>query len=208
MTHDGLDERALKADGDDHLIAPDEAAPGSARRRFILILAAVLIVHAILLGVLLYENQTAPQLAQSEEIPVELVPEIPQPKVEPPPPPPPPKPEEKKPPPKQKMVEDEKPAFDAPREQNKETVEREAPDKETQAQKQAQPTEQTAETPAPPKPPEAAPNAAVEAPLEEAPAKQADTRPDAEPLDKAEPAPAKYSVGAAPFDGGEAGEYG
>jgi protein TonB len=182
----------LKAEADDHLFAPGKSAPSSLRRRFVLIFAAVLVAHAILLTVLFYESRSAPQLAQSEEIPVELVPQIPETKAEQPPPePPPPPPKEKQPQPKQKMVEDEKPAFDAPREANKETIEREAPDKETQAQRAAPPTEQTADTPAPPKPPETTPNATVQAPPEEAPAKLADTTPDAEPLDKAEPAPEK-----------------
>ena len=192
MTHDlSIDEMPLKAQSDDHLIAPNETAPDSPRRRFVLILAACLIAHALLVAFLIYQNQTAEKLAQPEEIPVELVQQIPQPQVEPPPPPPPPPPEQKKPQPKQKMVEDEKPAFDAPREANKETIEREAPDKETQAQRQAKPTEQNAQTPAPPKPPEATANAEVQAPQEDAPAKPADNNPDAEALDKAEPAPDK-----------------
>ncbi len=194
MTHDlTIDDTALRAETDDHLIAPAEAAPDSTRRRFILILAACLIAHALLVAFLIYENRNAERLAQPEEIPVELVQQIPQQQVEPPPPPPPPPPQEKQPQPqpKQKMVEDEKPAFDAPREANKETVEREAPEKETQAQKQAAPTEQSAQTPAPPKPPEATANAEVQAPQEDAPVKPADENPNAEPLDKAEPAPEK-----------------
>jgi len=192
VTHDlSIDEMTLKAETDDHLIAPNETAPDSPRRRFVLILAACLIAHALLVAVLIYQNQTAETLAQPEEIPVELVQQIPLPQVEPPAPPPPPPPEQKKPQPKQKMVEDEKPAFDAPREANKETIEREAPDKETQAQRQAKPIEQSAQTPAPPKPPEATANAQVQAPQEDAPAKPADNNPDAEPLDKAEIAPDK-----------------
>jgi protein TonB len=192
LTHESLiDEPALKADADDHLIEPGESAPSKARRRFIWIFAACLLAHAVLVTSLIEANRSAPKLAQSEEIAVELVPQIPETKVEPPPPPPPPPPQEKKPQPKQKMVHDEKPAFDAPREENKETIEREAPDKATQAQRVAPPTEQTEKTPAPPKPPEATPNATVQAPPEEAPAKLADANPDAEPLDKAQPAPEK-----------------
>lgn len=191
MTRDSpIADSPLKAEADDHLTMPAEAAPDSARRRFILILAACLIAHAILVAVLIYENRNAEQIAQSEEIPVELVQQIPEPKVEPPPPPPPP-PKEKQPQPKQKMVEDEKPAFDAPREANKEKIEREAPDKETQAQRQAPPTEQNAQTPAPPTPPEATAKAEVQAPQEDAPSKPADSTPNAEPLDKAETAPEK-----------------
>ncbi|MGA2637588.1 TonB family protein [Methylocella sp.] len=193
MTHDFLiAEMTLKAETDDHLIAPTETAPESPRRRFILILAACLIAHAILVAFLIYENRHAENLAQTEEIPVELVQQIPQAEVQPPPPPPPPPPpKEKQPQPKQKMVEDEKPAFDAPREANKETIEREAPEQTTQAQRQAAPTEQSAKTPAPPKPPEATANAEVQAPQEDAPVKPADENPNAEALDKAEPAPEK-----------------
>jgi protein TonB len=193
VTHDlSIDEMTLKAETDDHLIAPTETAPDSPRRRFVLILAACLIAHAMLVAVLIYENSLAQNPTQTEEIPVELVQQIPQPQVAPPPPPPPPPPpKEKQPQPKQKMVQDEKPAFDAPREANKETIEREAPEKETQAQRQAPPTEQSAQTPAPPKPPEATANATVEAPQEDAPAKPADYNPSAEPLDKAESAPEK-----------------
>ena len=89
------------------------------------------------------------------------------------------------------MVEDEKPAFDAPREANKETIEREAPEQHTEAQRLAPPTEQSAKTPAPPQPPEATANAEVQAPQEDAPVKPADENPNAEALDKAEPAPEK-----------------
>ncbi len=97
MTHEpSIADLGLKAETDDHLIAPTEIAPDSPRRRFILILAACLIAHAILVAVLIYENRNAEKLAQPEEIPVELVQQIPQPVVEPPPPPPPP------PPPKEK----------------------------------------------------------------------------------------------------------
>ncbi len=193
MTHDlSIVEMTLKAETDDHLIAPIESAPDPARRRrFLFILAACLIAHAILVAVMIYQNSKAEKLAQPEEIPVELVQQIPQPQVEPPPPPPPPPPKEKQQQPKQKMVEDEKAAFDAPREANKETVEREAPEQTTQAQKQATPTEQNAQTPAPPKPPEAMANAEVQAPQEDAPVKPADNNPNAEPLDKAESAPEK-----------------
>ncbi len=178
----------LKATADDHLTAP-EAARDEGRRRLVWIVVLCLVAHVLFLAAMLY--QTRPDaLPQVAEIPVELVPQIPEPKVEPPPPPPPPPPE-KKAPPKPKVVDDEKPAFDAPREANQETVEREAPDPRTQAQRVAPPTEQSAETPAPSKPPEAAPNATVEAPREDAPKKLAEDKPDAEALDNAEPPPEK-----------------
>ncbi|VFU07083.1 energy transducer TonB [Methylocella tundrae] len=183
----------LRADLDDHLVAPPDASlDETRRRRFIWILAACVIAHALVLAILFYESNSPQKMAQVEEIPVELVPQMPEEKVEPPPPPPPPPPKQKEQPkPKQKVVDDEQPAYDAPREANKETIEREAPEKETQAQRVAPPSTQTAETPAPPKPAEAPPNAIVQAPEEEAPAKLADDNPNAEPLDKAEPAPQK-----------------
>ena len=63
MTHDpAIDDLTLKAETDDHLIAPTKAAPESPRRRFILILAACLIAHAILVAILIYENRNAAQL--------------------------------------------------------------------------------------------------------------------------------------------------
>ncbi len=183
-----VDDAPLTAAASDHLIAPEAASDGS-RRRFLWIVAVCLIAHALLLALLFYENNFAPKPTQEEEIPVELVQQVPEPTVEPPPPPPPKQEEKQKP--KPKIVDDEKAAYDAPREANKETIEREAPEPETQAQRAAPPTTQTAQTPAPPKTPEAPPNATVPAPEEEAPAKLADNNPNAEPLDKAEPAPQK-----------------
>jgi periplasmic protein TonB len=183
-----IDGAPLTAAANDHLIAPDPSAEG-VRRRLLWIGAVCLIAHALLLALLFYESRSARQLAQEEEIPVELVQQMPEPTVEPPPPPP--LKQEEKQKPKPKVVDDEKVAYDAPREANKETIEREAPEQETQAQRAAPPTPQTAQIPAPPKPPEAPPNATVPAPEEEAPAKLADNNPNAEPLDKAEPAPQK-----------------
>jgi periplasmic protein TonB len=183
-----LGDAPLTAEATEHLIAPD-VLQDRTRRRFLWIVAVCLIAHALLLAVLLYESSSARKLAQEEEIPVELVQQMPEPAAEPPPPPPPKQEEKQKP--KPKIVDDEKIARDAPREANKETIEREAPEPETQAQRAAPPTTQTAQTPAPPKPPEAPPNATVQAPEEEAPAKLADTNPNAEPLDKAEAAPQK-----------------
>jgi protein TonB len=179
-----LGDVLLTAEG--HLVAP-EAAPVGTRRRFLWIFAFCLIAHALLLAWLFYESNSARKLAQEQEIPVELVQQMPQPTAEPPPPAPPKQEEKQKP--KPKVVDDEKVAYDAPRDANRETIEREAPEQETEAQRAAPPTPQTAQTPAPPKPPEAPPNATVQAPAEEAPAKLADNNPNAEPLDKAEPAP-------------------
>lgn len=174
----------LKAETAERLIPPREPAAPARNRRFAAVLAACFLLHMLLLAFLLREDQAAaPAAPPVEEIPVELVTEIPPvEKVEPPPPPP---PNEKTP--KQKVKDDEKPAFDAPRATNKDTIEREAPDKETQSPRVAPPTKQTATKPAPAKAPPAAQEA--EATPQDAPPKPADDTPDAEPLDKAEPEP-------------------
>jgi protein TonB len=129
---------------------PDEENAQARRRRFAALLALAFLLHAALIAILLIKSsdQNGPP-TQAEEIPVELVAELPpEPKVEPPPPPPPPMPPKREQP-KPKIVQDEmKPAFDAPRDANQETVEREAPDKETRAQRVAPPTKQAAEKPA------------------------------------------------------------
>ncbi|MEJ0093745.1 MAG: energy transducer TonB [Methylocella sp.] len=184
-----ISDTAMKAENAERLIPPPDPSK-AARRRFIGILAACFLAHAVLLAIVLI-TETTNLSPPAEEIPVELVTEIPEPKVEPPPPPPPPPQQQPQKQPKQKMVEDEQIARDAPRDANKETIEREAPNKETQAQRVAPPTEQSAQTPAPPKPPETTPDADIKAPEEEAPAKLADSNPDAEPLDKAAPSPDK-----------------
>lgn len=176
----------FKAETGERLVAPPEPSARARNRQSALVLAACFLIHVVLLAVLLREDRSAPPAApQVAEIPVELVPEIPPvEKIEPPPAPP---PSEKLP--KQKVKDDEKPAFDAPRAVNKDTIEREAPDKETQAPRVAPPTKQTAPKPAPAKAPPAAQEAAAEPEPQEAPPKPVDDRPDAEALDKAEPEP-------------------
>ena len=82
------------------------------------------LIYALIVLVLVFENQFEPVLPpEPVEIPVEIVAEPP------PPPPPPPSPA---PQPTEQPL-DEKPAFDAPRPANDEKVEREAPDKVSQA---------------------------------------------------------------------------
>ena len=115
--------------------------------------ALVLLLHVSVAGGLLALDRMTPPLALvEEEIPVEVVAEPP-----PPPPaqePPPQQAEQPKPPEperqqqqKQKLTLDEKPAYDAPRAENKEQVKREAPDEESRAQRQARPDQHTAEKP-------------------------------------------------------------
>jgi protein TonB len=167
--------------------AADEPAADARRNRFAALLAIAFLLHVALIVFVIWESRrdaAAPTVA--EEIPVEIVAEVPpEPKVEPPPPLPP----KREPPPKQKVLqEDMKPAFDAPRDANKETVEREAPDKETQAQRTAPPTKQAAEKPAQEKArveetaPDPSPQHAPEKVVEE----KIDDKPDAEALAKAE----------------------
>lgn len=161
--------------------------PGPRRRRFAAFLALAFLLHAALLALLLFwsrQEDAAPTVAA--EIPVEIVTELPpEPKVEPTPPPLPPKRE----PPKPKVTqEDMKPAFDAPRDANKEIVEREAPDKETKAQRVAPQTNQTAEKPAQQKAAveEKAPDPSARHAPEKVVEDKADDKPDAEALAKAE----------------------
>jgi len=167
--------------------AADEHAAPSRRRRFAALLALAFLLHVALLGLfLLGSRNDGGEPTVAEEIPVEIVAELPpEPKLEPPPPLPP----KREPPPKQKALPDDmKPAFDAPRDANQETVEREAPDKATQAQRTAPPTKQAAEKPAPEKArveekaPDPSPRHAPEKVAEE----KQDDKPDAEALAKAE----------------------
>jgi TonB family protein len=123
--------------------APDAIVVAPERRRHAPVIVSA-VVHLVLLAIVLYEQASTFDAPPEQEVPVEVI-------VEPPPqqPPPPepepqpepepekeqPKPKEK--PPQQKLVLDEKPAYDAPRAANQEPLEREAPDQETKAQRQA-----------------------------------------------------------------------
>ena len=181
----------IKADSNERLVAAPEPPQARSRRRFIGLLVLCLLLHAALLSLLLYEGGFDSRTAvQQEEIPVELVAEMPpEPKPEPPPPPTPaPK---KEPPPRPKTLPDEmKPAYDAPRDANNETVEREAPDKETQSPRVAPPSKQTAPQPAPEKSQaqvqETAPDPSPQHAPERAEEQKLEDKPDAEALDKAE----------------------
>ncbi len=177
----------FKADPDERLLSPPSSSGLARQRGFLLLVVICLVIHAGLIAVLLYRDQSAPsESLREEEIPVEVV-------IEPPPepePPPPPQQQQKEKPPKIKVQDDEKPAFDAPRTVNQETVERDAPDKETQSPRVAPMTKQTAEKPAPEKKPEATPQEAAAQPAPQTePQKLADDKPDAEALDKAAPEP-------------------
>jgi TonB family protein len=142
----------LRARPEERLDRPEP----SRRRRLLALFFIVFATHVVLLAALLIEDNVSVPVNMAEEIPVEVVAEPPQQAPEPPPPPEqkaqePPQPEKKQqePPPPQKLTLDEKPAFDAPRAENKEKLDREAPDSETKAQHLEKPNEQTAERPDP-----------------------------------------------------------
>lgn len=178
----------LTASAEDRLFASADPIWRAAKRRFGPLLVAVLLFHATLIAILILADRPDNNVNLREtEIPIELVPAIPPP---PPPPPPPqekkPEPQKKPPPEKQQYVREEKPAFDAPRTPNNETVKRETTDNQTRAPLQAKPTlaNETKPTPDQPKPAQNAAPAAAE--QTQAPDKP-DTTPDAEPLNKAAP---------------------
>jgi protein TonB len=97
-------------------------------------------------------------------------------------------PEPKKPEPRQQQQQQpyEEPATDAPRAQNKEKVERTAPDKETKAARKGPATKQTAQKPSPEKQPSPAQQAAPDVSKEPPALKQVEDKPDAEVLERAE----------------------
>jgi TonB family protein len=167
---------------EERFFAPERTDTFWSRSRFGLLLAIVLIVHAAVIGYFLYRDATVPvQLAQAEEIPVEVVVEPPPP---PPPPPPPQKPPAPEPQPKQAMSE--KPASSAPRAPSEIPVDTKMTDARTEAPKAAppprdgQPEPATADATAVEQP--AAPE-----PKDTAALKLEDDKREAEALDKAKP---------------------
>lgn len=189
----------LQADPVDALIpTPDDETVAPPRRRPLAPILFSLLAHLVVLAIILYEQSLlALQTPQDQEVPVEVI-------VEPPPQPPPPEPEPqpepepekeqpkpkpKEKPPQQKLILDEKPAYDAPRAANRETVQREAPDQETKAQRQAPPDTARASKPSPET--TADPQQQQEAKAEMAPEapKAEEDKPDAEILEQAKPEP-------------------
>lgn len=179
---------SVHADADERMLAPVGTPQSiSERRRLAVLFGAFFALHVALLVLFFatvgFDDPPLPE----REIAVEVVQE-PQPQPQPPPP------EEQKPPEKQQEAQkppppklDMKPATDAPRAPNKETVDRDAPDEKTQAPqlaKQADPgtAGQPAETPAEEK--------STPAP-ETGPAteKTAIDKPDAEAIERAEAKP-------------------
>jgi len=175
----------LAVDPRDRLLTSVDPIWRATKRRFGPLVIAVLLFHLTIIAILILDDRLNKNdnIAQTE-IPVEVI-------VQPPPPPPPPPPEkkveqEKKPPPeKQKYLREEKPAFDAPRTPNNETLKRQITDNQTRSPVQAQPA--PANDTKPVEAPKPAQNAAPE-PAENtaAPEKPEDSA-DAEPLDKSAP---------------------
>jgi protein TonB len=132
-----------------------ERLTSALKKRQAQLFALVLFLHAFFVtGLVGLDWVSRPLLLVEEEIPVEVVTEQPPPpEAEQPPPqqaqeqPKPPEPQKQQEQNKQKLTLDDKPAFDAPRAENKEQVEREAPDEATSGQRQARPDQHTAEKP-------------------------------------------------------------
>jgi protein TonB len=172
----------------ERLFAPRFRRDAGSKQRFIALLLICLLFHAALVAFLFFKRDFDVPPAPEEAIPVEVI-------VEPPPeamaePPPleeePPKPEPKE---KEQPAIDVKPAFDAPRAQNKETIERDAPDQETKAPRVAPPKEEAAPKPEEKQAPEDARDDANKADPDAAPQKSLEEKLDAETIEQAEPTP-------------------
>ncbi|TDX66502.1 protein TonB [Methylosinus sp. sav-2] len=185
---------SLRADPTERLTTPPASEAPAKRRLAPIILSAlihILVLAAFLLEQLLLSSESP---TTEQEIPLEVVAEAPQPPPPQEPPPPEPEKEEPKPeekqkqkPPPQKLVDDEKPAFDAPRAPNQEKADRDAPDQETKSARREPPNEQHAAKPAQEK--SADPQKQQAAKAEPAPAapKAEEDKADAEIVEQAEP---------------------
>jgi protein TonB len=160
-----MSEADFTAEPVERLAAPEMPDPAERKGLAVALIAAAVLHLAIPLGLLLYYALwplSIPTMVQ--EIPVEVVVEQPPPK---------PKPAQEKPKPPPKPFE-EKPAFDAPAPETKENVNRESPDKKTQA-----PAAQSPPTQTPGAPPKSETQAQSPAPSDE---KKAETAPPAHDL--------------------------
>src|SRR6202048_3395133 len=132
-------DAAFTAHPSHRLIGPPER---EARSQSALILAACLAAHALLLTILLFEDfSIASEPTRAEEIPVEIVAELPPEQKALPPPPDlvtPPVVKEK-PPPEKTQLEDVEVAHDAPLSGNNDQTHKGEPDKETKAPREAPP---------------------------------------------------------------------
>jgi protein TonB len=198
-------EAAFTADPSQRLTVPPERR---ARTPSALILAACLAAHALLLSILLFEDfSIASEPTRAEEIPVEIVAELPpEQKALPPPDLVSPPVVKEKPPPEKVHLDDVEVAHDAPLSGNNDQTHKGEPDKETKAPRVAPPPKLAAPRPAQEMPEQekaaTAKNekAANPSPPSE-PQKLADDTSDAEALDKAQPElPAKPQRKQAPQD--------
>ena len=122
-----LSEADFTAEPVERLDGPETPTPAERRGQALALVAAALLHLLIPLALFLYYWAWPPKIPTAvEEIPVEVVIEQPKPKPKPKPPPQ----QKPKPPPEQDF---EKPAYDAPAAPTKEKVNREAPDKTTEA---------------------------------------------------------------------------
>ena len=160
-----MSEADFTAEPVERLAAPEAPDPAERKGLAVALIAAAVLHLAIPLGLFLYYALwplSIPTMVQ--EIPVEVVVEQPPPK---------PKPPENKPKPPPKPFE-EKPAFDAPAPETKENVNRDSPDKKTEA-----PAAQSPPTQTPGAPPKSETQAQSPAPSDE---KKAETAPPAHDL--------------------------
>jgi periplasmic protein TonB len=198
-------DAALTADPSERLIVPRERR---ARTPSALILTACLAAHALLLTILLFEDfSVTSEPPRAEEIPVEIVAELPPEQKALPPPPDlvnPPVVKEK-PPPEKTQLDDVEAAHDAPLSGNADQTHKGEPDQETKAPRVAPPPKLALPQPAQEKPEQ---EKAATATKEKAanpsppaePQKLADDTPDAEALDKAQPEPPAKQKKQAPQD--------
>ncbi len=190
----------LRAYQSERLVAPDDRQPS----RFPLILAACFLLHLLILGSFFLDFSGQDEPVRAEEVPVEIVAEIP-----------PPPPEQKlqtpapsrplpdlvtppvvkeKPPPEKVQLDDVEMAHDAPVAGDAARTSKGEPEKETKAPKVAPPPKLASQQPAQDKPEQekaAAPSQEKPAPEQASPEPQklADDKPDAEALEKAQPQP-------------------
>ena len=164
-----MSEADFTAEPVERLDAPEPPTPAERRGLAVALISAAILHLLIPLALFLYYAMWPPATPTAvQEIPVEVV-------VEQPPPPPKPKQAEDKPKPPPKPF-DEKPAYDAPAPETKEHVNRESPDKATEA-----PTAQAPPPPTPGAPPKSETQAPAPAPADEQKAQNAPAAHDLTP---------------------------
>jgi TonB family protein len=167
-----LSEADFTAEPVERLSGPETPTPAERRRLAVALIAAAALHLLIPLALFVYYAIWPPATPTAvQEIPVEVV-------VEQPPPKPKPAEEKPKPPPEPEV---EKPAYDAPAPETKEKVNRESPDKTTQA-----PAAQVPPPPTPGAPPKSEAQAPAPAPADEQKAQNAPPARDLTPSPEGE----------------------